>query len=131
MRSTEGGAHCGAALSSICNRHLVPHMSSSGSSSPWLSVFGLGTLLHQVAYVRTTEAPPCTFACEPCVFVHAGVAQLAALTGLGALSLRNVAALTVAGVAALAPLQGLASLNLAGCCGLTHEGARAWNNAGA
>ncbi len=74
--------------------------------------------------------PPCACACEPCASVHAGVAQLAALTGLGALSLRNMAALTAAGVAALAPLQRLASLNLAGCCGLTHEGARAWRYAG-
>ena len=52
----------------------------------------------------------------------AGIARLAALTGLRALSLRNVSELTVAGLAALAPLQQLAALNLAGCCGLTHEG---------
>ena len=104
-------------------------MSSTGSSLHWVSGSLLVTLLYQVAYVRTTEAPPSTLACEPCAVVHAGVAQLAALTGLDALSLRNVAALTAAGVAALAPLQRLASLNLAGCCGLTHEGARAWKNA--
>ncbi len=52
----------------------------------------------------------------------AGIARLAALTGLRALSLRNVSELAVAGVAALAPLQQLAALNLAGCCGLAHEG---------